>query len=382
MRKLRMGMVGGGQGAFIGAVHRSAAQLDGQIELVCGAFSSTPERSKMSGLELGLTESRCYPDYQTLLEAEEQLPNDERADFISIVTPNHLHFPVASAALKAGFHVICDKPVTLDVKEAVELRNLVQEHDRHFAVTYTYTGYPMVKEARARVAAGELGKVNKVIIEYTQGWLANSSADSIKQAEWRLDPARSGAAGCMGDIGVHAANLTEYICDDELQQVCSMLDTSRDSRSLDDDGTVLFQTQKGANGVLLASQICVGEENNLRIRVYGEKASLDWQQQEPNTLLIKPAEGSIKMLRAGVGELSQLAQAAMRTPAGHPEGYIEAFANLYRCFAQQIRASDKHESKQYSLETAPGIEEGLRGMRFIESVVAANRSEQKWHRVN
>ncbi len=379
MRKLRMGMVGGGDGAFIGAVHRSAAALDGQVELVCGAFNSTAERSKASGLALGLPNSRCYPDYQTMMTRESNLPEKERMDFVSIVTPNHLHFPIATAAIKSGFHVICDKPVTLTLKEAMSLQELLKQYGSLFALTHTYTGYPMVKEARHRVKNGELGEIQKIVVEYSQGWLAGSEAEHIKQAQWRLDPSRSGVAGCMGDIGVHAANLAEYVCDDTITEVCSLLETSHDHRTLDDDGTVLVRTDKGANGVLLASQICVGEENNLRIRVYGNKASLDWQQQEPNTLLIKPASGPSLMIRTGVGELSPITQRATRTPAGHPEGYLEAFANLYLSFVNQIRAERSNSNMPQDVESAPGISAGIRGMAFIESVVAASESSTKWH---
>jgi len=379
MRKLRMGMVGGGEGAFIGAIHRAAALMDGHIELVCGAFSSTSDKSRQSGMALGLEPKRCYASFEHMFDAEQDLEAEQRMDFVSIVTPNHLHYQITKAAIEAGFHVICDKPATFNLGQAYQLKNLLDQHQTLYALTHTYTGYPMVKEARCRVANGELGAIRKVVVEYSQGWLAGQEVESNKQAMWRLDPARAGISCCMGDIGVHAANLVEYICGDEISEVCSLLDSSYSNRTLDDDGTVMLRLNSGTRGVLLASQISVGEENNLRIRIYGEQASLDWQQQEPNTLWLRPADGSAVMLRAGVGALSEPANAAMRTPAGHPEGYLEAFANLYCSFAAQIRKRELGITMPRGIETAPSIDEGIRGMAFIESVVSANQSDLKWH---
>jgi len=377
MRKIRMGMVGGGSGAFIGAVHRVAAQMDGEIELVCGAFNSDAKKSRESGRALYIDEGRCYDDYAQMFVRESQLNEDERMDFVSVVTPNHLHFPVAKMAIEHGFHVLSDKPATLSLAEAKELKNVLENSTSLYGLTHTYTGYPMVKEARARVAAGELGKVKKVVVEYSQGWLASADAESNKQAEWRLDPARAGISCCMGDIGVHAANLAEYICRTRISEVCSLLESSYEHRQLDDDGTVMLRFDDGAHGVLLASQISVGEENNLRIRVYGELASLDWSQQEPNTLWLRYQDKPANMLRAGVGEFSAGALHSMRTPAGHPEGYLEAFANIYRNFAEWQTSSDSFGEAF----DAPGIDDAIRGMAFIEAVVAANKSDMKWHPV-
>jgi len=376
-----MGMVGGGEGAFIGAIHRMAAALDGQIELVCGAFSADPQRSLRSGRALYLDPQRCYPDYQTLFTVEAQLPLGQRMDFVAIVTPNHLHLPVACMALESGFDVMSDKPATLSLEECRYLAATVEKTGRLYGLTHTYTGYPLVKEARALVAAGRLGAVQKVVVEYSQGWLAAPSSVENKQAAWRLDPARAGLSCCMGDIGVHAANLVEYVCTDRLQTICAHLTASLPDRLLDDEGTVLFNTEKGANGVLIASQVCVGEENELRLRVYGDKASLEWRQQEPNSLWLKFADAPAQRVRAGVGELSALAQANLRTPSGHPEGYIEAFANHYRNFAGQIRANLSHRNASDSERDVPDITDALSGMAFIEAVVQASKSPQKWHRL-
>jgi predicted dehydrogenase len=379
MQKIRMGMVGGGSGAFIGAIHRMAAALDGKIDLVCGAFSSDPHKAKQSGLALGINESRCYGTYQQMFAAEANLPDQQRMDFVSIVTPNHLHFPVAKLALEKGFHVLSDKPATMDLAQALELQAILKTSKCLYGLTHTYTGYPMVKEAKQRILAGQLGKLTKVVVEYSQGWLANASNEDSKQAKWRLDPQFSGASCCMGDIGVHAANLAEYICDDEITFLCADLITSLPGRILDDDGTVLLRFASGARGVLLASQIALGEENNLRIRVYGNKASLAWSQQEPNTLWLSFPDQPTQMIRAGVGTLSPLTVANLRTPAGHPEGYIEAFANLYRDFAEQIQANKQDPTIAALNPDIPGIHQAIRGMAFIENVVAASQSEFKWH---
>lgn len=382
-RRLRMGMVGGGPDAFIGAIHRIAARMDDQIELVCGAFSSDPNKSKQAGSDLFLDQARCYGNYAEMFLAESKKPSSERMDFVSIVTPNHLHFPVARDAIKHGFHVISDKPATLSLDEALELRDLIHNRDILYALTHTYTGYPMVKEARARVANNQLGKIKKVVVEYSQGWLADTQADSGKQASWRLDPHRSGISCCMGDIGVHAANLAEFIVGADISEVCSILDTVGEGRVLDDDGMVALRFNNQAKGVLLASQISVGEENNLRIRVYGEHASLDWSQQEPNSLKMSFQDKPSQLLRAGVGSLSAQAATHLRTPAGHPEGYLEAFANIYSDFASQLRhhlGLDPTENHLELLDT-PSIDDAVRGMAFIETVVSASTSNSKWHSI-
>ncbi|MFT5675099.1 MAG: putative dehydrogenase [Paraglaciecola sp.] len=379
MAKIRMGMVGGGEGAFIGAIHRMAAAIDGEIELVCGAFSSDPQRSIKSGKTMHLDPARCYPSYQQMFETEALLPATQRMDFVSIVTPNHLHFPVAKMAIEYGFHIMSDKPATYDLAEVHALNVLLHDSPCLYALTHTYTGYPMVKEARQRVASGQLGTLKKVVVEYPQGWLANSGDESSKQAQWRMDPKYSGISCCMGDIGVHAANLAEYVCGDEISHLCADIAATGAGRTLDDDGTVLLKFAKGARGVLLASQISIGEENNLKLRIYGDKASLEWSHQEPNSLWLKYADKPTQMLRCGGPGLSSLTMQNTRTPAGHPEGYIEAFANLYRNFANQIRAKQSGKQATEAANDVPGIYQAIRGMAFIQNVVAASESDLKWH---
>jgi len=380
MAKVRMGMVGGGEGAFIGAVHRMAAAIDGEIELVCGAFSSNAERSQRSGASLYLPADRVYADYQDMMRAEAALPANKRMQFVAIVTPNYMHFPIAEAALRAGFHVMSDKPATFDLAEALHLRDIVEQSGRLYGLTHTYTGYPLVKEGRARIAAGELGKIRKVIVEYPQGWLADRQEDEDnKQAAWRLDPAQAGISSCMGDIGVHAANLAEYVTGLNISEVCSDLTAFVDGRELDDDGSILLRFENGARGVLIASQVSVGEENAIKIRVYGEKGGLEWEQQEPNTLWLKWPDRPTEMLRTGGGYLGDMAAANTRTPMGHPEGYLEAFANIYMAFAGKIRAHDSGEAPDERSADCPGIEEAVRGMTFIELAVTASASDVKWH---
>jgi len=380
MQKLRMGMVGGGNGAFIGAVHRLAAQMDGQIELVCGAFNSDPQRSKESGKSLYIDEQRCYGDYIEMFESEALKPEGERMDFVSIVTPNHLHYPVAKKAIECGFHVISDKPATLNLQQALDLKSQLSSSQSLYALTHVYTGYPMVREARERVLSDELGAIKSVVVEYSQGWLAAADAAQNKQAEWRLDPARAGASCCMGDIGVHAAHLAEFITDSQINEVSSFLGSSQ-GRVLDDEGAVILRLANGAQGVLMASQVAVGEENNLKIRVYGEHASLEWAQQEPNTLWMKFQDKPTQILRAGVGELSEAAINSMRTPAGHPEGYLEAFGNIYKDFAGLVRQQANQNKQLNSVGHVPGIEDAISGMAFIETAVNANKSNVKWHPV-
>ncbi len=372
--KLRMGMVGGGEGAFIGAVHRMAAALDGEIELVCGAFSSDPKRSLRSGRALMLNEQRIYPDYLTMMTREAALPASQRMQFVVIVTPNDYHFPIARAAIEAGFHILSDKPATLNLDEVLQLRTLLEGSGLCYGLTYTYTGYPLVKEARQRIQAGELGEIRKVLVEYTQGWLADRQQDeSNKQAQWRLDPKTAGVSGCIGDIGVHAANLAEYISGLQIDELCADLSSLVPGRSLDDDGSILLRFNNQARGVLTASQVCSGEENALTIKVYGEKGGLEWCQQEPNTLCLKWPDRPTEVLRTGGTYLGEMAAANTRIPMGHPEGYLEAFANIYRAFAGTIRNPEASSD-------CPGIDEAVRGMTFIELAVSASASDQKWHR--
>lgn len=374
-----MGMVGGGEGAFIGAVHRIAAAIDGEIELVCGAFSSTKEKSLSSGLGLSLDKSRCYANYQEMFQQEAMLPENERMDFVAIVTPNHLHFPVAKLAIEHGFHVMSDKPATLNLAQAYELKTLIEKHDMLYGLTHTYTGYPLIKQAKHLIAQGELGNIVKVVVEYSQGWLASKSDESSKQASWRLDPEKSGISCCIGDIGVHAANLAEYASGLTIDNICADISSTIAGRTLDDDGTVILKFSNGAKGVLLASQIAIGDENNLTLRIYGDKKSIEWSHLTPNTLLLKSNDEPTQQIRAGVGKMCDAAQNAMRTPAGHPEGYLEAFANLYLNFAQQVRAFQANETCDNQTFDVPGIDEAIRGMAFIEGVVAASQSETKWH---
>lgn len=380
MTKIRMGMVGGGEGAFIGAVHRMAAALDGDIELVCGAFSSDAVRAKRSGASLYLPPDRVYDDYRSMMTAEAALPASQRMQFVAIVTPNHLHFPIAEAALRGGFHVLSDKPATLNLREALQLRDIVAETGLLYGLTHTYTGYPLVKEARQRIAAGQLGNVRKIVVEYPQGWLADRVEESDnKQAAWRLDPARGGASGCMGDIGVHAANLAEYVSGLRITELCADLAAVVPGRALDDDGAMLLRFDNGARGVLSASQVSVGEENALSVRVYGERGGLEWRQQEPNTLWLKWPDRPTEMLRTGGAYLGALAAANTRIPMGHPEGYLEAFANIYQAFAGQVRAREAGRAPDTRAADCPGIEAAIRGMRFIELAVAASASNTKWH---
>ena len=371
-------MVGGGQGAFIGAVHRMAAALDGEIELVCGAFSSSAEKSKASGKELFLPENRVYGSYQEMMEKEQALPADQRMDFVSIVTPNHMHVPPATAALKHGFPVICDKPLAFSLEEAKQLKQVVDETGLLFGLTHNYTGYPMVKQARHMVKNGELGKIRKIVVEYPQGWLSTLlEASGQKQAAWRTDPTKSGAAGSIGDIGTHAENLAEYISGLQITELCADITTFVEGRLLDDDGNVLLHFDNGAKGILHCSQISVGEENSLNIRIYGEEGGLEWHQMEPNTLIVKHNDGK-RILRTGVGDLCDSAQAHARVPAGHPEGYLEAFANLYRNFARTLKSIQNGQEPDPLYADFPGIDDGVRGMAFIETVVAAGKSDDKW----
>lgn len=377
-RKIKMGMIGGGQGSFIGAVHRIAANLDGQIELVCGCFSSHPENSLATGQSLFLPDDRIYPSYQEMIEKEATLPEGERMDFVAIVTPNHVHFGPAMMALEHGFHVVLDKPMTYTLEEAKQLRDKVKETGKLFLLTHTYTAYPMVKEARERVRRGDLGKIRRIYVEYPQGWLYDDCAGTNKQAAWRVDPSRSGKAGCMGDIGTHAFNLAEYITGLRAVELCGELNTFVPGRLLDDDGAALIRYEGGAKGVLTASQIAVGVENGLNIRVYGEKGGLEWRQEEPNTMILRWPDRPAEVVRTSNGYMSGIAAHNSRTPGGHPEGYLEAFANLYRNFALALQSIMAGEEPAPETLDFPSVDEGVRGMQFIETIVSTGATENKW----
>ena len=375
--KIRMGFVGGGEGAFIGQAHRQAAGLDGGFELVCGAFSRDPHNTRQTGAALGLPASRCYHDWQQMLDTEALLPLDQRMELLVIVTPNHLHAPIASQALKAGFHVFSEKPAALDLKELLALREVLQGSRCLYGLAHTYLGYPMVWQAREMVRSGEIGQVRKVLVEYPQGWLSQDvAAQGNKQAEWRDDPGQSGLGGCIGDIGTHAFSLAEFVADQPIQQLCAALGTHIPGRQLDDDAAMLFKMGSGASGALIASQVCTGEENPLKIRVYGDKGALEWRQEEPASLIHRAFDQPLRILRSGVGQpwLCAAATRRMRLPAGHPEGYLEAMANLYGDFAHAIR----NHVEGPDAPGVPGIETGLRGMAFIEAAILNHRGEAKW----
>lgn len=369
--RLRIGMVGGGPGAFIGGVHRICLAMDGQFALVAGAFSSDPAKSRQTGGELGLDSKRVYATWNEMLDAEARLPAEQRIHAISIVTPNHVHFAPAKAALERGFHVICDKPLCITVEEAEELERLVAKSRLQFCVTHNYTGYPMVREARNLVRSGRIGQVRKVYVEYLQGWLSDKLEDSgQKQAKWRSDPKQSGACGAMGDIGTHAANLAEHIAVSPLESLYARLTTFVPGRVLDDDGMVLFKLKNGANGTLSASQVCVGRENGLMIRVFGTKGGLQWEQEKPNDLLVYWKERPPELWRPGNGWVDAEAKTMQRIPPGHPEGYLEAFANLYKSFAQAIRGQPDIAAP------FPTVSDGLAGMRFLRACVKSSKENQ------
>ena len=377
-KKLKMGMVGGGPGAFIGAIHRNAALMDGLIELTAGAFSSNPEKSKQAGEDLMLDPSRVYTSYDEMITKELALPESERIDIISIVAPNNVHFDPTKKALENGFHVVLDKPMTLNYEEAKELYRIIKKSDKLFCLTHTYTGYPMIKQMKQMIADGVIGEIRKVYVEYPQGWLHKLLEYENKQAEWRTDPARNGKAGCFGDIGTHAFNLAEYVSGIKVAKICADLDIKVEGRPIDDDGAVLMRFENNASGILTASQIDAGCENNLKIRVFGEKGGLEWMQEDNNTLRLRWPDKPDEILRAGTGYLGSLANENIRTPAGHPEGYIEAFANIYRNFARCIYALRKGEEPKAEWWDFPGAEDGIRGMAFIENVLASSASEMKW----
>jgi predicted dehydrogenase len=381
-RKLKMGMIGGGKDAFIGAIHRIAANMDGQIELVCGALSINPEIAKDSGQSLFLAKDRIYLDYTDMIKKESSMPADKRIDFITVVTPNFAHFAPAMAALDNGFNFVIEKPITFTLDEAKQLKKKVDETGLLLCLTHTYSGYPLVKQARAMVQGGAFGKIRKIWVEYPQGWLSKlTEREGNAQAAWRTDPKKSGKSGCMGDIGTHAAHLAEYISGLKITHLCADLNIMVEGRALDDDGNVLLKFDNGAAGVLMASQVAAGEENALKIRIYGEKGSIEWAQHEPNTLLVKWLDQPTQVLRAGGNygdRLSSFAVQNCRTPGGHPEGYLEAFGNIYRNFA--LTLSSKLSGKEATKEMLdfPGVDEGIRGMAFIENVVASGQSDKKW----
>ncbi len=377
--KLKLGMIGGGKDAFIGAVHRIALQMDGQIEMVAAALSSKPEVAIESGKQLFLDESRIYTDYKTMLEKEAAMPADQRLDIITIVTPNSVHFEPAMMALDKGFNVILEKPITFSLEEAKKIKEKLAATGLQLLLCHTYTGYPMVKQAKQIVQSGVLGKIRKIYVEYPQGWLSTflESTGQI-QASWRTDPNRSGKAGCMGDIGTHAFNMAEYVSGLQVTEICANLNIVVEGRMLDDDGAALLKFNNGATGVLMATQIAAGEENNIKIRVYGEKGGLEWKQEDANSLLVKWLDKPAEIYRTGGGYNGSFAAHNTRIPAGHPEGYLEAFGNLYRNFALTVRAIKNGEIPKAEWLDFPGVEEGIRGMAFVDNVVASGQSEMKW----
>ncbi len=379
-RKLRMGMVGGGSDAFIGAIHRLAAFMDNQIELVCGCFSINPEISISSGKSYFLPDDRVYKTYTEMFEHELSLPEGDRMDFVTIVTPNFAHFGPAMMALENGFNVVIDKPITFTLEEAKLLKAKVEETGLTLALTHTYSGYPAVKEARERIRRGDFGKIRKVFVEYPQGWLSSKLEDAGNaQASWRTDPKRSGKAGCMGDIGTHAHHLAEYVTGLKTVEVCAELNIFVPGRLLDDDGAAFLRFDNGAKGVLMATQIAAGEENAVKIRVYGDKGGLEWLQHEPNTLLVKWSDRPVEIVRTGQGYMSDIAKHNTRTPGGHPEGYLEAFANIYRNFSLTVRAKMNGETPKAEWLDFPTVEDGIRGMQFIDTVVEAGYNDNvKW----
>jgi predicted dehydrogenase len=378
-RKLRMAMIGGGKDAFIGAVHRIALNMDGQVELVAGALSVNPEVAVESGKLLFLDESRIYTDYKVLLEKEAAMPSDKRIDFVSIVTPNFVHFEPAMMALEKGFNVVIEKPITFTLEEAQQLKAKVEETGLSLLLCHTYTGYPMVKQAKQLLKSGAIGKIRKVYVEYPQGWLSTLlEAAGNAQASWRTDPKKSGKAGCMGDIGTHAFNLAEYVTGLQVTHICADINIVVEKRLLDDDGAAFLKFNSGATGVLMATQIAAGEENNVKIRVYGEKGGIEWKQEDANTLLVKWLDKPTEIYRTGGGYNSSFAAHNTRVPAGHPEGYLEAFGNLYRNFILTVRAKMNGEQPKEEWLDYPSVNEGVRGMAFVNNVIESGKSDVKW----
>lgn len=376
-KRVRLGMIGGGEGAFIGQVHRQAAALDGHLELVCGAFSRDAQNNLRTGEALHLDPSRTYASWQALIEGERALPAGQRMEVLAIVTPNHLHAPIAEAALAAGFHVFSEKPAALSLAEVRGLAKTLAGTDRLYGLAHSYQGYPMVWQAREMVRAGAIGRLRKLWVEYPQGWLSQDlAAEGNKQASWRGAPEQAGPSGCMGDIGVHAFTLVEFVSGQRLERVCASLGSHVAGRQLDDDGAVLFRTDGGASGLLVASQVCAGEENALKLRLYGDEGGLEWRQEEPNSLIHRPLGEPMRVLRAGVDRhgLCDAARRRLRLPAGHPEGYLEALANLYVDFARAVRSG----ATGHDAPGVPGIDAGLRAMAFIESILENDRGDRKW----
>lgn len=380
-RKLRMGMIGGGLGSFIGDVHRKASSIDGMIELVCGAFSSSAEKSFASGKALFLQEDRCYASFEEMISKEKKLPEGVRMDFVSIVTPNHMHFPPAKLALENGFHVVCDKPMTLTLDEAIELEQIAKKSKKLFALTHNYTGHPLVKQAKAMVAKGDLGTIRKIQVQYLQGWLSTAvEKTGQKQASWRVDPKKSGIGGALGDIGTHAENLVEYITGLKIKELAADLGRFGDGRTLDDDGNLLLRMENGAKGTMSISQIALGEENNLAIKVYGDKGSLEWHQENPNQLITHWLDNPLKVLTPKGNDLYDEALNASRIPAGHPEGYLEAFATIYKNFAMHLMAV--LDGKNMTKPDYPTARDGVRGMQFIYASVESDKNNAAWIKLN
>jgi predicted dehydrogenase len=381
LRKVNMGMVGGGRDAFVGNIHRMAARLDGEIELVAGAFSLDPEKAIRSGQDLFLDPKRVYRDYQTMAEREAELPLGKRIDFVSIVTPNNAHFPIAKQFLEAGFNVVCDKPMTFDLEEALALRDIVNRTNKVFVVTYNYTGYPMVKEARELVRRAALGSILKIVVEYPQGWLLRPiDAEGQKQAVWRTDPKQAGHSACVADIGTHAENLARYITGFTIDELRADFKTYVAGRRLEDDADLLLRYKEGARGVLHASQILAGEENDFNIRVYGTKGSLEWHQENPGNLIVKYPDAAKQIFRRGQPHLSEAAVRATRLPPGAPEGFIEGFANIYREAAHAIYAEVNGEVIPQDLDF-PTVEDGVKGMAFVTGAVQSTKEGGSWVRL-
>ena len=381
-RKLNMGMIGGGPGAFIGEVHRKATGLDGAIQLTAGAFDIDPAKSKQMGEELHLPPERVYDTYEDMIRGEAKLPEGERIDFVSITTPNNWHFPMARDFMEAGFHVMCEKPMTVTVEEARELKRIVEKTGCIFGLMHTYTGYPMAKLAKDMIKQGDLGEIRKIVVQYPQGWLATALEETgQQQAAWRTDPKQSGAAGCMGDIGTHAANLAEYFTGLRITKICADLTIFVKGRRLDDDGNCLLRFNNGAKGVLHASQVSIGEENNIAIWVYGTEKSLEWHPEHPNYLYVDGINQPTQVWKRGndyVGEKSAAAGRATRTPSGHPEAFLEAVANIYQNFADTIIAKLSGQEPDELMLDFPDVDDGVRGMVFIDTVVKSSASDQKW----
>ncbi len=381
MTRLKMGMVGGGIGSFIGDVHRKAASIDGMIDLVCGAFSSSEEKSIASAEALGIPKKRAYKSFEEMILEEAKLPQEERMDFVSIVTPNHMHFPPAKMALEHGFHVICDKPMTLTLDEATTLKQVVNSSNKVFALTHNYTGYPMIKQAKAMISKGDLGTIRKVNAQYLQGWLATAvEKTGQKQAAWRVDPKRSGIGGALGDIGTHAENLIEYVTGMQISELAADLSAFGDGRTLDDDGNILLRFENGAKGTLSFSQIATGEENNLGIRVYGTKGSVEWYQENPNELTVRWLDQPKQIYTPGGNGSYPESSEYVRIPAGHPEGYLEGFATIYRSFAKELLQVKKGESPS-TVRDFPTVDDGVRGMKFIYAAVESSKNNASWTKI-